>query len=138
MPPQTFGPNGQASAPDVECTLLRRADRLLSLFVLRGHLLAVLAHLLRHRLGAHGLVSGRLAAARELGHHLLAVLAHLLNHAALDHRPQRQRGADGQHADDELLHRCFPPSAPIAVSAWSLCAPPDSAVLSTSISRRAR
>src|SRR5215207_4579804 len=78
--------------------LLRRRDRLAPLFVLRGHLLAVLAHLLMHRLGTR-----RLAAARELPHHPLAVLAHLPTNAW--HRlPQPDNGADGEQSNDCLLH----------------------------------
>src|SRR5215207_10465014 len=47
-------------------TTARPSRRLPPLLVLRGRLLAVLAHLRRHRLGTHSRVCGRLAASYQL------------------------------------------------------------------------
>src|SRR6266540_4690167 len=57
---------------------LRRRGRLPPLFLLRGHLFAVLPHLVTHRFGTYRLATGCLAASCEVPHHLLAVLPHLV------------------------------------------------------------
>src|SRR6266508_4049542 len=80
---------------------LRRRGRLPPLFLLRGHLFAVLPHLVTHRFGTYRLATGCLAASCEVPHHLLAVLLHLLNHAALQARPQRHHGADSDHSPEQ-------------------------------------
>src|SRR6266508_3351575 len=115
---------------------LRRRGRLPPLFLLRGHLFAVLPHLVTHRFGTYRLATGCLAASCEVPHHLLAVLLHLLNHAALQARPQRHHGADSDDSDDCLLHDWLPPPARgvVNVSLWTSLV---SAVPLTRTSRRA-